>query len=127
MDRSFEPAAVTGRILLSAFIGIIVATIFLLCEHYLTQIEFKQFEQQHFLNNLEQTIKLFPSISIFGLLISSPLIAISIFFGILFRNSIQKYLLPWCCAAPTSVWSFVAIIFAGSSNFHEEYSFFYRF
>jgi hypothetical protein len=60
-----------------------------------------------------------PFLAFVGAVIASPLVAIAILTAVIFRKSIEKRLLLWCCIAPFAVWSFVWIFEAiHRNNFH---------
>ena len=53
-----------------------------------------------------------PGFAILGLLAASPLIAIAVVAGVVFRRSIDRYPLVWSSIAPVLVWLFTCAVIA---------------
>jgi hypothetical protein len=126
MDRSFEPGPIARRVILSALIGISLSSV-LVFPAILAAFQYFVFHNDYWVRsenigkNIYRIITNAPSITIVGIIISGPLVLLSVLTAILFRNIIKRRVLLWCCAAPISIWTFVSVIFAMIS--HDYYAF----
>lgn len=112
MDRGFGRNAVAKRVLISAFVGIVVTALFI---DPITTAAFQYFvvhndywgRRDNLAKNILRIIENGPGTALVGAILTSPLVAISLAVAIMFRRSIERRLVVWCLFAPISIWAFV--------------------
>jgi hypothetical protein len=115
MDRGFGRNAVAQRLLISAFVGIVAAALFVFP---ITTAAFQHFQmhndywirQGNTSNSILRIIENGPGITLLGAIITSPLVAMALLIAIVFRRGIERHLVVWCCLAPISIWAVVCCL-----------------
>ena len=101
------------RVLISAVVGVLVAAFVVLPIMTATTAPTSLNDWAQTAANLLMLIGLQgPGFAIVGLILASPLIAIAVVAGVVFRRSIDRYPLVWSSIAPVLVWLFTCAVFA---------------
>ena len=99
------------RVILSAAVGIAASAVLFdpvslaLFQRYKIHNDY-WFSEPRFWEVLERA----PGTAFLGIIVSSPLVAMAILAGILFRRSIGRHLGAWAVASPLAVWTFVCVL-----------------
>ena len=108
--KTCENSPIYIRVLVSALLGIFLTCVFIYpftyaAFHYFHHDNDYWFRDFNFLTMMVRGPGLYP----FALIITTPLILISMGVSFIFRKNIEKRLLVWCVSAPMSICLFVIV------------------
>ena len=116
MSEHFGPCAVTKRVLFSAFFGIFITTGLVLPAMEEAARYLRTGGAGGFRRDSGELIGQGADLFLLALLITAPLVVVSVAVALLFRSSIEKHPARWCIAAPIIIWVFASFMLAPDSG-----------